>query len=152
MSDFISLSCPNCGAPLQVTPDLERFACGHCGQEQIVKRTGGIVSLALVNAVDKVTTAVDKVAAGTDRSAAAAAIPVLEQAIDAEIARWLGPYNPNSPNYNKAFSDLYAEAHGTKKMPRGLFGSAPSKQHVAKVAKLAEMYAKLDHYRKIVLS
>jgi hypothetical protein len=151
MADFISLSCPHCGAQLQVTPDLERFACGHCGQEQIVKRAGGIVSLALVNAVDKVTTAVDKVAAGTDRSAAAAAIPVLEQTINAEIARLLASYAPNSPAYNKAFSDLYAEAHGTKKIPRGLFGGSSYKHYVAEVGKLAEMYAKLKHYKEIVL-
>ena len=48
MPDFESLSCPSCGAKLQVSHDLERFACGFCGNELTVRRGGGIVSLAPV--------------------------------------------------------------------------------------------------------
>lgn len=44
-SDFITLSCPNCGGKLQITPDVERFACQFCGYEHIVRRNGGTVSL-----------------------------------------------------------------------------------------------------------
>jgi len=44
-SDFITLSCPNCGGRLQVTADVERFACQYCGHEHIVRRSGGMVSL-----------------------------------------------------------------------------------------------------------
>lgn len=44
-SDFITLSCPNCGGRLQITPDIERFACQYCGYEHIVRRSGGLVSL-----------------------------------------------------------------------------------------------------------
>jgi hypothetical protein len=113
-----------------------------------VKRAGGIVSLALVNAVDKVTTAVDKVAAGTDRSAAAAAIPVLEQAIEAEIAKQVGLYNYGRlADFDNVARDLRDEAQGLKRLP--LFHS---KKYAAGIAKLTEMYARLDHYREIVLS
>jgi len=64
MADLITLSCPSCGARLEVTPDIDRFACAHCGQEHIVKRSGGIVSLSpVVDAIKNVQTGVDKTAA-----------------------------------------------------------------------------------------
>lgn len=37
MPDFVTLSCPTCGGQLQITKDIERFACGHCGNEHIVR-------------------------------------------------------------------------------------------------------------------
>ena len=45
MTDFITLSCPTCGGTLHITPDVDRFACAHCGNEHLVKRTGGVVAL-----------------------------------------------------------------------------------------------------------
>jgi ribosomal protein S27AE len=48
MADFINLTCPSCGAKLQITNDIDRFSCSHCGNEQIVKRAGGIITLAPV--------------------------------------------------------------------------------------------------------
>lgn len=48
MPEFVTLSCPSCGAKLQVGSDLERFACAHCGNEHVVNRGGGVVSLAPV--------------------------------------------------------------------------------------------------------
>jgi hypothetical protein len=64
MSDFITLSCPSCGAKLSITPDIDRFACSHCGQEHIIKRGGGIVSLSpVVGAINQVGVRVDRVAA-----------------------------------------------------------------------------------------
>jgi predicted RNA-binding Zn-ribbon protein involved in translation (DUF1610 family) len=44
-SAVVNLSCLNCGAELQITPDVERFTCVDCGAEQIVIRGAGIVSL-----------------------------------------------------------------------------------------------------------
>jgi predicted RNA-binding Zn-ribbon protein involved in translation (DUF1610 family) len=44
--DFITLSCPSCGGKLEITKDIERFACAHCGMEHLVKRTSNIVTLA----------------------------------------------------------------------------------------------------------
>ena len=46
MPDFVSLTCPGCGTRLTVPNEIERFACGSCGIELVVRRGGGIVSLA----------------------------------------------------------------------------------------------------------
>ncbi len=45
---MIKLTCNACGGKLEITPDIERFACGHCGTEWLVNRSGGIVSLKAV--------------------------------------------------------------------------------------------------------
>src|SRR5579859_1760065 len=75
MPDFITLSCPTCGGKLQLTNDIERFACAHCGNEHIVRRGGGIVSLAPV--VD----GLNRVQAGIDKTASELAIGRLRQEI-----------------------------------------------------------------------
>ncbi len=60
---LITLSCPSCGAKLEITPNLDRFACSYCGQEHIVNRTGGTISLSpVVEAIHQVKTGVDKTA------------------------------------------------------------------------------------------
>ena len=68
MSDVVVLTCPSCGGKLQITADIDRFACAYCGTEQIVKRGDGIVSLAPVVAGLK------RVQAGVDKTAAELAI------------------------------------------------------------------------------
>src|SRR5215218_10221015 len=60
----IALQCPSCGATLQITPDMETFASGHCGTQQIVRREGGTVSLKVIS------DAIAGVKASTDRVAA----------------------------------------------------------------------------------
>ena len=45
MGDFVTLTCPTCGSKLQITPDIDRFACSHCGNEHLVKRAEGLVSI-----------------------------------------------------------------------------------------------------------
>ena len=45
MADFITLSCPSCVHKLQITDDIDRFACGACGNEHIVNRSGGDIFL-----------------------------------------------------------------------------------------------------------
>lgn len=63
MPDFITLTCPSCGAKLQVGNDIEQFACGHCGNEHRVQRAGGIISLApVIEQIKHVQTGVDKTA------------------------------------------------------------------------------------------
>jgi hypothetical protein len=63
MSAFVTLTCPSCGGKLQITNDIDRFACGHCGNEHVVKRSGGIVALApVVEGLAKVQMGVDKTA------------------------------------------------------------------------------------------
>lgn len=68
MSDFITLSCPSCGGRLEITKDMDRFVCAHCGNEQIVRRAGGTISLAPVMA------GLQKIQASTDRVGAELAI------------------------------------------------------------------------------
>lgn len=63
MSDFISLTCPKCGAKLQVENGVEQFACAHCGTEHLVKRGGGTISIApIVEQLQSVNKGVDKTA------------------------------------------------------------------------------------------
>ena len=63
MSDFVTLTCPNCGGSLRITEDIDRFACVHCNNEHVVKRGGGIVSLAPVEKqLTEIRTGVDKTA------------------------------------------------------------------------------------------
>ncbi len=45
MPEVFTLTCPICGGRLQITPDMDRFACAHCGNEHIVTRGTGTVSL-----------------------------------------------------------------------------------------------------------
>jgi hypothetical protein len=78
MTDFVTLACPSCGAKLDITSDIDRFACSHCGQEHIIRRGGGIVSLS------PVVGAINQVGAGVDRVAAEMAINRLPK----EIAEW----------------------------------------------------------------
>lgn len=70
---FINLNCANCGGKLEIYEDMNRFACGYCGTEQIVQRRGGTVALKAV------TEAIQKVQIGTDKTAAELAIVRLEK-------------------------------------------------------------------------
>lgn len=64
MPDFITLACPSCGAKLEITNDLDRFVCSYCGQEHIVRRGGGIVTLSpVIGAINQVQKGVDRTAA-----------------------------------------------------------------------------------------
>jgi chaperonin cofactor prefoldin len=76
MADFVTLSCPACGGKLEITNDVERFACAHCGQEHIVRRSGGIISLSPV--VD----AIKQVGIGVDKTAAELALARLQKELD----------------------------------------------------------------------
>jgi hypothetical protein len=37
MSDFVTLTCPSCGAKISVAEDSGRFRCDYCGNEHILK-------------------------------------------------------------------------------------------------------------------
>ena len=60
----IALACTNCGAPLEIGSDVERFACAFCGTPQRVERKGGTVALR------KLEGAIGAVQRGTDKTAA----------------------------------------------------------------------------------
>jgi hypothetical protein len=77
MSKTITLQCPNCGARLEITPDMEIFACGHCGTQQMVRRAGNTVSLKLIGE------AVAGVKVNTDRMAAEMAVRRLRDDVEA---------------------------------------------------------------------
>lgn len=63
MTDSVSLTCPTCGGKLEISKDVERFACGYCGNEHIVRRSGGIITLKpVVEGLKEVKTGVDKTA------------------------------------------------------------------------------------------
>ena len=70
---ILTLKCPSCGAALEIAPDMERFACGYCGTEQIVQRRGGTVALKAITA------AITQIQIGTDRTAAELAIQRLSR-------------------------------------------------------------------------
>jgi hypothetical protein len=92
MADFVTLTCPTCGGKLQITNDVERFACGYCGNEHIVKRSGGIVSLS------PVVEGLSKVQAGVDKTASELA-----------IVRLNGEIGQISSQLNQLLSDRTAE-------------------------------------------
>lgn len=71
---IVSLKCPQCGGALQVSPEMQHFACGYCGGSVVVSRSGGTISLGL----EQVLANVQK---GTDKTAAELAIPRLEREI-----------------------------------------------------------------------
>jgi hypothetical protein len=73
--DFITLSCPSCGAKLKITNDIDRFACSFCGNEHIVKRDGGVIVLKPI--MDRL----DKIDSSTDRTASELAINRLKEEI-----------------------------------------------------------------------
>lgn len=68
----VSLKCANCGAGLEIGPDIEQFACSYCGAQQVVERSGGIVSLR------KIATTLNEVKQATDRTASELALKRLQ--------------------------------------------------------------------------
>lgn len=79
-SDYITLSCPACGGKLQISDDIQRFVCAHCRNEHIVRRGGGVVSIA------PIVEGLGRVQQGTDRTAAELAIARLTKEIaDLEV-------------------------------------------------------------------
>jgi hypothetical protein len=64
VADIITLTCPKCGGKLEITPDIERFACAHCGNEHLVRRGIGVVTLApVIESMNGLRRATDRTAA-----------------------------------------------------------------------------------------
>ena len=94
--DFITLSCPSCGGRLNITSDVNRFACQFCGHEHIVRRNDGMVSLEPVmkelNAnINLVGIGVNKLGFSSEKQVAEQSIARLKGEI-AEINKILGSY------------------------------------------------------------
>jgi len=63
MSDFISMTCPNCSGKLEITEEIEIFTCIYCDTEYRVNHGSGIISLKpLLNSLKKVQSGTDKTA------------------------------------------------------------------------------------------
>jgi predicted RNA-binding Zn-ribbon protein involved in translation (DUF1610 family) len=45
MADFITLTCPSCGAALNVSTSASTLKCIYCGNEHLVRKHGGEISL-----------------------------------------------------------------------------------------------------------
>ena len=115
MADFVSLTCPSCGSRLQVTPDLERFACGYCGNELVVRRGGGIVALQpvmeslgrLESGLGLVERGIQHVGIGVDTTASELAIQRLDKEI-VQVRQWMGQTPASYPRGAIALSTLGA--------------------------------------------
>jgi hypothetical protein len=63
MANIINLTCPKCGGKLQITNDIDHFSCGYCGNELIIQRSGGAITVApIVEGLKEVKVGVDKTA------------------------------------------------------------------------------------------
>ncbi len=78
----VNLKCASCGGALEIHPDMDQFACGYCGSEQLVERRGGTISL------KRVIDAVTRVQTGTDKTAAELALVRLERELGTARQRW----------------------------------------------------------------
>lgn len=72
-----SLKCPNCGAGLQIGPDIDVFACAFCGNAAKVVRQGGLIAL------QDVAENIVAVASNTDRTASELALIRLDKELNA---------------------------------------------------------------------
>jgi predicted RNA-binding Zn-ribbon protein involved in translation (DUF1610 family) len=98
MSDFVTLTCPSCGAKLEITPDMDRFACGYCGTEEIVRRAGGAISLApVVEGLNQVRAGVDKTASELAIKRLREEIAILQVSLDDMKAQYAALKEPKFP-------------------------------------------------------
>ena len=70
------MRCPNCGAKLEITDEMDQFTCSYCGTELFAVRQGGTVALKPLVA------AIEKLQAGADKTAAELAIPRLRDELE----------------------------------------------------------------------
>jgi DNA-directed RNA polymerase subunit RPC12/RpoP len=98
---LLTLKCPNCSASLEIFPDMDSFACGYCGSQQMVQRRGGTILLKLV------TDAIEKVQHGTDRTASELAIQRLTKEIGVIVTQ-RQHLSASYPNTGSAVLFIYA--------------------------------------------
>ncbi len=90
VSNFITLACPSCGNKLDITPDIDRFACSACGNEHIVRRSGGMVTLQpIVAGLNRISHGVDRTSSELALSRLSQEIKELNTVIEAEQKRIL---------------------------------------------------------------
>jgi ribosomal protein S27E len=102
-SDFITLSCPNCGGKLSITSDTERFACQFCGHEHIVRRSGGIISLEpVMRMMGQINENINLVGSGINRISGSAEKQASEAAIN-RIKQEIAEHQAQIANLNSGF-------------------------------------------------
>ena len=82
MSEFITLSCPNCGGKLGISEDFHRFTCTYCGTEHIFKRAPRIFTN------EPIVQGQVNIQRGADSMAAEMAIRRLRDEIESENRRF----------------------------------------------------------------
>jgi len=103
VAEIIKLTCPTCGGKLEITGDIERFACSYCGNEHMVIRRGGIVSL------KPVVQELERVRAGTDRTVSELPLARLQKEI-AQLEEDLDAVKPQSAKPIRALACLLVAA------------------------------------------
>lgn len=69
------MSCPSCAGSLRITEDIERFSCKYCGQEHLIRRSHGQLTLVpVIEKLERIDKKVTKIASGADRHASELAI------------------------------------------------------------------------------
>jgi cation transport ATPase len=80
MADFVTLTCPSCGGKLHISSETERIACEYCGNEHLVQRGEGIISLTPISdAVRGIRRGVDKAASELAIKRIQEELPLLRQ-------------------------------------------------------------------------
>ena len=90
MADFVTLSCPSCGNKLKITEDLDRFACIACGNEHMIIRGEGTIS------IKPITEGLKLIKTGVDKTASELAIVRLKPEISHIEHEIRGIYNRRS--------------------------------------------------------
>ena len=150
MADFVTLTCPSCSGGLQVTSDIDLFACGYCGTELRVRRGGGIVSLApVVEGLEKVQVGVDKTASELAITRLRSEISGLETEIR-ESVDWFREIYPKKQFLNRSTNiDIFVKVlednlHSRKKAlnrKKGGFGLFTSQKAKASERRNIEILA-----------
>lgn len=98
---IITLKCASCGSNLEINPETDVFACGYCGASQMVKRSGGTISLKLL------TNSISKVQIGTDKTAAELAIVRLKEELNLNRNHYSQFYKAKQ-NLWKTYNNIFA--------------------------------------------
>ncbi len=76
MGDYVTLTCPSCGGKLKIANNVQRFACAYCGNEHIVKRDEGIVT------IEPVIEELHNIHIGVDKTSSELAIKRLQEELN----------------------------------------------------------------------
>lgn len=91
---IVPLNCPNCSASLEIGENKDQLACGTCGSQLYVDRSGGTISLELAKSLGAISTGATQTAAELalvrlekERTTPAYEVYKLESEIKQESAR-----------------------------------------------------------------